>query len=437
MESDPLSRFYNEIKVTDTSNYQTQINSIFGKLEAHYYGNPDSVVHGVVVGSLGRGTAVSGTSDVDLLFILPHEVFNQFDGYKTNGQSALLQEIKKVLEERYPNTKIRGDGQAVVVDYASKPFSVDLVPAFAQSDGSFKYPDTHYSGSWKRTNPLPEQAACKALFNSTNNEGLHLCNALRIWRDNIGLRFKGLLIDTLVDNFCGDRDQQWNVDFDSRYNALASLFSMLSYEDKNKAYWYALGSNQFIYNDDKGAFVSKAKLAKERLNKAESKMEQEDALCEVFGKRFSALIGGTSTERDLACRFAGVANEEQFIEDLFPIDIRFNLAIDCRVTQDGFRPALLTDMLSRHLPLLRYKELEFYIKYVDVPEPYVVYWKVRNVGEYAYQENCIRGHIVKDGGRKIRKESTSFDGSHFVECYAVKEGKCVARARIDVPIVSH
>ncbi len=97
----------------------------------------------LVVGSVGRGTAVSGTSDLDMLYVLPPDVYKKFDVYESNGQSSLLQEIKETLRERYPRTDTKGDGQAVVVSFANRSYTIDLVPAFAQSDGSFKYPDTH------------------------------------------------------------------------------------------------------------------------------------------------------------------------------------------------------------------------------------------------------------------------------------------------------
>lgn len=47
----------------------------------------------------------------------------------------------------------------------------------------------------------------------------------------------------------------------------------------------------------------------------------------------------------------------------------------------------------------------------------------------------IRGNIEKTNS-KIKKESTNFKGPHYVECYLVKNGVCVARNRIDVPIKS-
>ena len=46
----------------------------------------------------------------------------------------------------------------------------------------------------------------------------------------------------------------------------------------------------------------------------------------------------------------------------------------------------------------------------------------------------IRGQILTDDGYRKRKESSDFYGPHYVECHIIKDGICVARERIDVPI---
>lgn len=433
MSRDPLSDFYDEIRLKGAEDYQVQIDSVFDKLEAHYYDEGEREDHGLVVGSLGRGTAVAGASDVDLLFVLPKDVYSKFDSYGGNGQSALLQEVKGVMRERYPRTEIKGDGQAVVIDFKSLAFSIDLVPAFQQDDGSYKFPDTHSGGSWKKTNPIPEQQACSDLFAETADEALHLCNSLRVWKNHIGLSFKGLLIDTLVASFFEKREPSLPRGFDECYDMLVDLFGALASEDRDKDCWHALGSNQLIYNCDRGAFVPKAKKAKDDLLSAETKEEKDDALSRLFGKRFADFVGGESSERALAERYNTDATEE-FIGRKFKLDVRYSLSIDCRVTQNGFRPYLLWELLRSRKLLPVDKGLEFFVERCDVPEPYDVYWKVRNVGEAAYQRNCVRGQIVRDGGKLRHLERTQFRGPHYVECYAVKNGVCVARARIDVPI---
>lgn len=61
-----------------------------------------------------------------------------------------------------------------------------------------------------------------------------------------------------------------------------------------------------------------------------------------------------------------------------------------------------------------------------------VLWKVRNVGVEAERRNDIRGQI-QDRGKEIT-ENTKFYGSHYIECYLIKSGICVAIGHVDVPI---
>ena len=128
-----------------------------------------------------------------------------------------------------------------------------------------------------------------------------------------------------------------------------------------------------------------------------------------------------------------VAQSEQFIDQFYPLDIRYSLHIECKVTQDGWRPAFLRDMLRRHQWLSHNKKLDFFITATDCPQPYSIYWKVRNVGAEAIRRGMIRGEIKKTD-RTHQIEHASFYGEHFVECYLVKNGVCVAFDRIDVPI---
>ena len=74
--------------------------------------------------------------------------------------------------------------------------------------------------------------------------------------------------------------------------------------------------------------------------------------------------------------------------------------------------------------------LNFYAK-TDISWPYKVYWQVVNTGYEARNANSLRGGfydgIMEKGGRK-RKESTLYSGMHWVECFIVKNGECVARS---------
>lgn len=124
---------------------------------------------------------------------------------------------------------------------------------------------------------------------------------------------------------------------------------------------------------------------------------------------------------------------EEFIQYLFPVEKKYQLALECHVEQDGFRIDTLMNMLRQGKWLSPQKTLNFFISTNTTPKPYDIYWKVKNRGEEAKRRNLLRGQIIKTNS-ETHTEATQFKGEHFVECFIVKNGVCVARAKIDVPI---
>ena len=72
--------------------------SITGRINIDYWGSSSSDLHSLYVGSYGRDTEIFA-SDIDMLVQLPYSVYERFDKYIINGQSALLQDVKKLLQE--------------------------------------------------------------------------------------------------------------------------------------------------------------------------------------------------------------------------------------------------------------------------------------------------------------------------------------------------
>lgn len=429
-----FSNFYNEIHLDSTANFDSAIKSITKKLNLKYYPDEcdDEVINievdnSLIVGSIGRGTAIENVSDVDLLFILPWSIYDRFSAYKNNGQSALLQEIKAEIHERYPRTDVKGDGQAVVIEF--EKFSVDLVPVFKNADGSFLYPDSNDGGSWKNTNPIPEQRTSGDINRWSNNNFVQLANMVRCWKDNDGFIFGGLLIDTLIYIFLYQNSQFWCSGFEDYVDIITKLLKFLSERTGNEVV-FALGSNQVIVDKGHGKYITKAKEYYDKLLEVEKEYEKENVFVAMFGSKFKKSMVdsvGNQIVNEALSRYS-CANTEEFIEDFFPVDIRYDLRLNCNVTINGWRPRLLRSLFAISLR----RKLEFYIESTNVPKPYKIYWKVRNVGTEAYIRNCIRGQIVKGSETKI--ENSSFNGPHYVECYLIKNGICVARDRIIVRI---
>lgn len=163
----------------------------------------------------------------------------------------------------------------------------------------------------------------------------------------------------------------------------------------------------------------------------------------LFGDRFKAPVATTtaSAVRSTALPTSIVrgprAPKEEFIDDKHRINITHNVTIECEVGE----PANMNREQKRRAAKLRARgnrvrpgrSLMFRVVDTDVVDPDVFYWKVRNRGP-GVPEHQFRGELLRDAGQRRRSESSSFAGNHYVECYVVKDGVCVAAAHVPVNI---
>ena len=419
---DDFKTFVSNISNLDIEDIGTKYKGITKKLNSHYYESESETDNSKKVGSIGRCTAIKGISDLDMLYEIPDERFNDFKNYESNGPSQLLQEVKNILKDKYSRTDIKGDGQVVVVDFDSQ--HVEVVPCHKLYEYTYEYPDTHDGGTWKTTSPDLDIEKIRTI-NANYPVLIPLCRMTRAWKNNYGVNLNGILIDILAYNFITSNLNKV-ADYKSNYfQLILDFFKYLTDLDDDEKNYYTPGSGERI--EKKSKIHKKANKAYQKL----SKMKEEDSyhLRDIFGKEFpkSEILVEDSCES--FTKSFSFRNTEQFIEDLFPVNIQYDLDIEGRVYQDGFRPELLSK-----LKILRIrKKIEFYIQNTSVPKPYRVFWKVRNVGPQAERRDQIRGQI-EESKFETKTEPISFDGPHFVECYIIKDGVCVARDRVDVPI---
>ena len=65
-----------------------------------------------------------------------------------------------------------------------------------------------------------------------------------------------------------------------------------------------------------------------------------------------------------------------------------------------------------------------------IKSPYTVKWQVVNTGSEAAQNTCLRGGFEDSNkGQNCRIESTSYTGKHYVQCFVIKRGACVAKSK--------
>ena len=430
--SQDFETFLDNIRVNNAGSISLRYGEVTAALNKTFRNTDSKTANSLQVGSYGRHTAIKGISDLDMIYIMPSR---SWDHYRDGGQYALLRDARNAIKARYPTTTVRVDRLVVRILYNN--FYIEVMPAFKLTDGSFRYPDTIDGGRWKITKPQAELDEIRETNERKNRNLRRLCKMARAWKNKHGVAMGGLLIDTLAYNFLASTKKYDTRSYLYYDDMCLEFFTFLSNQPKQSEY-AALGSRQRVRV--KKRFERKAKAAAELCQKAidaRGQKNERQKWRDVFGNGYPAPVSISDPIAEIAAYRTVYRQTEEFIEDRFPVDVRYALQIDCRVTQNGFRPTLLSDLLDSLGILLRKKSLQFFIADgTDLPDDTLIYWKVLNRGEEAERRDQIRGEILRDDGKWTRTESTSFRGDHLVECYAVLDGVVVARDHIRVPISS-
>jgi hypothetical protein len=105
-----------------------------------------------------------------------------------------------------------------------------------------------------------------------------------------------------------------------------------------------------------------------------------------------------------------------------------SVTIDEAISEvNGWRTASFS---SDSEPLPKRANLRFHAS-TNVPKPYKVYWQVVNTGAEAAERGGLRGDFDEgevSSGKLTRTESTSYKGTHSIECFIVKDRCLVARS---------
>ena len=112
---------------------------------------------------------------------------------------------------------------------------------------------------------------------------------------------------------------------------------------------------------------------------------------------------------------------------IWPVLKSYSVNISARIKINGS----WVDFNSDCNPLPKHCDLLFLAR-TDVPKPFNVYWQVVNTGREAEIVAQLRGEIFASKtagvGGLTQKEATRYKGMHWIECFIVKNGKCVARS---------
>lgn len=373
-------------------------------------------------------------------------------------------EARDYIEKLYDDLRANGTykervsrkSRCVRVNYAGD-FHVDLVP-YTERFGSSYITNRHEppnTGSFELSNPDRFSEWVDSKDRASNDHFRTSMQLLKYLRDyKSTFTCKSIILMTLAGNATSDLAATLHPE---RYADLPTAFVHLledlaaSLPDEMPAVMDPAGSgdnfaDRYVDDWDYSNFRSKINdySQKCRIALDETDAEASEALWQhVFGAGFTRTgvtrqaSAGQSQARTASLKVRAL--EEQFIDEAplaFPSQIQSNhvltvtgrcvgAAIAGKTYRRGFRQYELPRRGNR---VAKNRQLVFNAR-TNVPRPFELYWKVRNSGIEAKDSDALRGEITKDAGSLQKSETTSYEGTHYVEAYVVKDGSVVARDR--------
>lgn len=212
-----FEKFYDNIKLTSSqrADAKKKYDGVCGKLHENYYSDIEySGSTKLLIGSYGKQTHIRPARDIDVIFIMPPEKFEQYNDNQSNGQSQLLQDIKKILEKKYPDTPIRAFGKVVVLEFSDTQHNVELLPAWENGDKTFTIPNSENGGSWETWDPRSEIQKIKDSDIETGKTK-SLIRMIKKWSEKCSAKIKSHEIEDKV------------LDFFSSYNLEDQFYPIL------------------------------------------------------------------------------------------------------------------------------------------------------------------------------------------------------------------
>ena len=398
-----------------------------------------------IQGSMAMHTTVQNDNkdyDIDVGIVFESSNISSLGPLVTRNMvaTALEKETKQFAEP--PEVKT----SCVRLKYASTGYHVDFAvfKRYKKSIEDDQYTYEHSGAEWT----VRDIKAVEEWFNTANKD------------KNNNLR----KIVRLSKMFCKSRDNWKNMpsgliqtvlcdeNFSSDYNRIDEIF----YHTMKNIVKRIENSTDVNAPVDNGRSLTPRESDRQKLNNWKNRLEENlkkldilfDSNCrydqaigawsEFFNHEYWLNIYNNAVLEDYSVKKSlRYDDTEQYIEDLYPVYEQYTVEIECNVQGDGVHLTPLEKYLRIYAPVFsKYIPHNFSVKCrvgkTNCPSYDKVLWKVRNVGEEAIRRNEIRGQIEER--KQEIEEHTSFLGDHYIECYLIKNGICVAIGHVDVPI---
>ena len=399
-------------------------------------------------GSYARFTSISPLNDLDVIWIISKNVRKQIEASELRIENVLVDlanKIKYEYEKKGKNVSVKPQSHSVIIEFLDKDneFSIDIVPAYELLEmNEYKYffykipevglmskkrRDIFYKKlkdpslmKWIKTDPKGYREAAK--LTNEKSSAFRLSTKLikkwkRAWKNknNFGtteFKLKSFHIELIVQQIV---NQNSNIDILDTIEAI--LFNISYYlsephfkdraQDDDKTIRYIDEYVKELSSYEKRMLIIAAKSGL-KIIKEIRKIDDDSRMIELL---YRFLSGEESIN----------AYGYKITADTIRDKNKFKIDGNVR-KKTGFPFGWLYDSIPLLKGLTRgikSRKIDFKIR-KQPEENFTVYWKVRNTGNEALKDNCLRGEINKDTTLRT-PEVTAYKGDHFVTCYLVDE----------------
>ncbi len=245
--ADKFQAFLDNIAIEHTDHIAETFRNIARHMNNAYWGNRSDTRNIHFIGSYGRGTAIKGVANINILFELPPRVQKRMEVWQRKAPRVLIEEVKELIYDIYPSVHISEQCRIIVPSPHKMRF--EIIPAFSGLKKSFVYPDPTDLTGWSTFNPLREIEVVEDSNFRYTGKTKHLARMMRAWRAHCKVPISGMLLDTLVVTFM----EEWeNNDASFSYYGIMGrdFLEYLAGRRKDQVLYYAQGSNRELHSEE-------------------------------------------------------------------------------------------------------------------------------------------------------------------------------------------
>lgn len=386
------------------------------KLE--FKGKDDDETYSFLTGSYSRNTAIRPPKDVDFFIVLNDKKYSDLK------PSELLNLLEKILKEILPDKTLFQQTHSVTIEY-DEEFSIDVIPAFEINSKLYKIPHvSENSDIWLESNPKIHGEKLTEANDTTSGLLVPLVKLLKAWKRDKCSYVKSFHLELLVIEIINNSEVESyangiNLFFDNANNYLESVCIVDPANSDNFVDNYLTDDERenLKYLIKMEATIAQNAVSLENNGKTDEAIKEWDKIFTFNPEKKKSLTSKQSHEKVLS----------------YPENLQFKI----KITSKLFNPTLnkyKENYYSSSRKLPKGWKLRFYVDNSNISDPKKVFWQIVNTGEEAERATDLRGEILDDQGFNRRDEHTKYKGTHYVNCFIVKNNSCVAKGRFFVNI---